>query len=282
MQIKLIGAAIDKCAGILGAADTPRELQALLKDVNLEIKDTIYYNDGRHDLNKLETYFTSLANLVSSTLTSKNFPLIIGGDHSCAIGSWSGVSAYLMKKNQSLGLIWIDAHMDSHTPQTTMSGNIHGMPLATLMGYGYEELIHILNKNPKLDPTNLILIGIRSYENAEYDLLNKLGVKIYYSHEVDERGFATIFSEAWQYLDTHTSKIGLSIDVDGFDPEFTPGVGTAEPNGINFNQFIEEYVKLDASKLIALEIAEANHRLDSSGKTLDCVARIVKATQKLV
>lgn len=282
MQIKLIGAAIDKCAGIVGAFDTPDVLQPLLKDVNLKIKDIVRYTDGRHDLNKLETYFMSLANLVNSTLVSKNFPIVVGGDHSCAIGTWSGVATYLMKKQQSLGLIWIDAHMDSHTPQTSATGNIHGMPLAALMGYGYEELISILDKNPKLNPANLVLIGIRSYEKEELELLNRLGVKIYYNHDVNERGFATVFNEAWQYLEKHTSKIGLSVDVDGFDPEFTPGVGTAEPDGVNFNQFMDEYVKLDASKLIALEIAETNHHLDPSGKTLECVAKIIRATQKLV
>lgn len=282
MNIKLIGAAIDSCAGIAGAADTPRMLNSLFDNNDLQISQIITYSNGRNNVPLLKDYFTDLAIAVKETLESEKFPFVIGGDHSCAIGTWSGVSGFLSQKNQTLGLIWIDAHMDAHTPQTSHSGNIHGMPLATLLGYGFDEFINIIDSNPKLKPENIILIGIRSYEEEEAALLNKLGVKVYYNYDVTKFGFPKVFNDVWQDLSTKVDKVGLSIDVDGFDPEFAPGVGTAVPDGVNFNQFMDAYTKIDASKLLAVEITEANPILDERDKTLICVADIVKATQRLI
>lgn len=282
MKLKLIGAAIDQCAGIQGAIDAPEKLGTLLTDI--KVNQILRYSGERNNIPSLESYFTSLACEVHSALTHGNdeFPMVIGGDHSCAIGTWSGVSDFLSQQNQTLGLIWIDAHMDSHTPQTSMSGNIHGMPLATLLGYGYAEFVNILNSNPKLKPENVILIGIRSYEDAEEALLQKLGVKVYYNHDVSKLGFANVFNDAWQNLAARVDKIGLSIDVDGFDPHFTPGVGTTVPDGVDFNQFMLEYKKIDTSRLVAVEITEANPHLDEENKTFNCVVDIVRATQNLI
>jgi arginase len=280
MNIKLIGAAIDKCAGIAGAADTPEMLNTLHNN-DLQISQTIRYLGMRNNISSLKDYFTDLAIAVKETLERKEFPLVIGGDHSCAIGTWSGVSGFLAEKNQTLGLIWVDAHMDAHTPQTSHSGNIHGMPLATLFGYGFDEFINIINSTPKLKPENVILIGIRSYEPEEAALLNQLGVKVYYNYDVSKLGIATVFNDAWQDLAAKVDQIGLSVDVDGFDPEFTPGVGTIVTDGINFDEFMDVYTKMDASKLIAVEITEANPILDEQNKTLICVADIVKATRDL-
>lgn len=279
MEIQLIGAAIDQCAGIAGAQNTPEIINSLLKNnSSLVFSKILYYDGDGHNIDKLATYYTNLANAAYIALENKNFPIIVGGDHSCAIGTWSGISKYLIDNNQSLGLIWIDAHMDSHTPETTPSGNIHGMPVATLLGYGYSELISILEYQPKINPTNVILIGIRSFEDDEARLLAKLGVKIYYNHEVIEHGFATVFIKAWQDLSNKVNKIGLSIDVDGFDPDFTPGVGTRESHGIDFNHFMHEFNQLDMKNLIGLEITEANSHLDIDNKTIDCVLAIIKTT----
>ncbi|MCC2625616.1 MAG: hypothetical protein K0R14_1489 [Burkholderiales bacterium] len=280
MDVRLIGAAIDKCAGISGAAGTPEMLNKMLSD-SLQISQILTYADRRNNILLLKDYFTNLANAVKDTLEELKVPLIIGGDHSCAIGTWSGVSEFLYNRNQSLGLIWIDAHMDSHTLQTSHSGNIHGMPLAVLLGYGIDEFVKILNATPKLRPENVVLIGIRSYEPEEALLLDKLGVKIYYNYDISDLGIAKVFNDAWHVLSAKVDKIGLSIDVDGFDPKFTPGVGTIVTDGIDFNQFIDVYNKIDANKLIAVEIAEANPSLDEQNKTLNCVVDIVKATQKL-
>lgn len=282
MSIKLIGAAIDKCAGISGAADVPEMLNLLLKSSDLQIGQIITYSQMRNNIPLLKDYFTDLAVAVKDSLVNKEFPMVIGGDHSCAIGTWSGVSGFLSENNQTLGLIWIDAHMDAHTPETSHSGNIHGMPLATLFGFGFDEFTHIINSFPKLKPENVVLIGIRSYEPEEASLLDKLGVKIYYNYDVSRFGISKVFNDAWQDLAAKVDKIGLSIDVDGFDPEFTPGVGTLVTDGINFNEFMGAYTKIDATKLLAVEITEANPVLDVQNKTLICVADIVRTTQLLI
>ena len=281
MQIQLIGAAIGQCASIIGTEDTPEIINSYLQKDDLTIKPILPYRGDGRNINELQIYFASLANTVYNTLDNNILPVVIGGDHSCAIGTWSGVAKHLEDDHKSLGLIWIDAHMDAHTPQTTITGNIHGMPVATLLGYGYPELVDILSKNPKLDPANIILIGIRSYEEAEALLLAKLGVKIYYNYDVNSHGFAKIFNDAWQLLSKQVDKIGLTIDIDGFDPKFAPGVGTCEPDGIDFNDFMQEFKQLDTTKLVAIEITEANNHLDPSGKTINCVLEIIKTASSL-
>jgi arginase len=275
-RIKLIGAAIDACAGTKGAADTPDRLarNGWLKPLNLEFEKIIYYAGERNNIPKLESYFTDLAKTTRDTVAENKFPIVVGGDHSCAIGTWSGIASAL--KNQTLGLIWLDAHMDAHTPEDSMSGNIHGMPVATLMGEGYPELINILGAYPKLSPQNIILIGIRSYEDAEKERLERLGVKIYYTEEVNRRGFIHVFQEAWAELGKKVDKIGLSIDLDGFDPKFAPGVGTAEPDGIDYPDCITALSNIDKSMLCGLEITEGNDHFDPSGKTMQCIVDLIQ------
>lgn len=276
-KIKLIGAAIDACASTRGSKDTPDILnQSFLNQSDLlQINEIFRYIDSEPDLKKLETYFTILANNIKLSLSYDDFPIVIGGDHSCSIGSWSGAADFFSNISEDIGLIWIDAYMNAHTPETTPSGNIHGMPVATLLGYGYNELKTILNTNPKIKPENIILIGIRSYEMNELNLLQKLGVKVYYSHDVISFGFDAVFKKAWSILSTNVNKIGMSINLGGFDPEFTPGVGIPEANGINFNDFIYELKSLNSEKLIALEIVEGNNHLDPSGKTMQCIVDII-------
>jgi arginase len=282
MQIQLIGAAIGQCANIRGTEDTPEIINSYLQKNGLTVNPILHYQGGDRNATELQTYFTSLANAVYNVLDNNILPVVIGGDHSCAIGTWSGVAQHLAEHEQSLGLIWIDAHMDAHTPQTTITGNIHGMPLATLLGQGYPELISILSKNPKLDPANVVLIGIRSYEEAEALLLAKLGVKIYYNCDVNKVSFSKVFKEVWEPLAQKVDKIGLTIDIDGFDPKFAPGVGTCEPDGIDFNEFMQELKQVDTEKLAAIEITEANNSLDPSGKTINCVLEIIKTVRLFV
>lgn len=279
--VKLIGAAIDQCAGVMGAADTPEFLAQILKQDEVYFDQILRYVGDGHDVKNLSAYYKDLANCVRLVLKNDMLPLVVGGDHSCAIGTWSGVAADCVSRSKSLGLIWIDAHMDCHTPQTSESGNIHGMPLATLLGYGYKELTSVLQSIEKLHPLNVVLIGVRSYEKPEQELLQQLGVKVYYNYDISALGFAKVFSESWQYLAGRVDKIGLSVDVDGFDPFFTPGVGTTVVDGINFQHFIQEFVKVDTSKLAALEITETNIRLDVDNKTAYCVRDIINAALSL-
>ena len=280
--VRLYGAAIDACASTRGSADTPDILLSKnwLDPLKLNFEKVFYYKDGRHDIDKLESFFTALADRTRDAVLSDAFPIVIGGDHSCAIGTWSGIASALSEQKKSTGLIWIDAHMDAHTPEDSVSGNIHGMPLATLLGEGYSDLVGISGEYNRIKPKDTILIGIRSYEDAEKERLERLGVKIYYTEEVNRRGFVQVFQEAWATLDASADKIGLSIDLDGFDPQFAPGVGTAEPDGINFPDCLTALSFIDKAKLSGLEITEGNDHFDPSGKTMQCIVDIIREVTK--
>ncbi len=277
-SIKLIGAAVDACAGTVGAADTPDLLIAdnWLAPLGLQFDKIFYYKDGRHDISKLESFFSDIAAMTNQAVAKDELPIVIGGDHSCAIGTWSGIAAALSTKGESLGLIWLDAHMDAHTPEDSVSGNIHGMPVATLLGEGYMDLVNISGAYTRIKPQHMVLIGIRSYEDTEKQRLERLGVKIYYTEEVKQRGFTHVFQEAWDTLGKSVDKIGLSIDLDGF----APGVGTAEPDGINFPDCMIALADMDKAKLSGVEITEGNDHFDPSGKTMQCIVDIIREVTK--
>jgi len=193
---------------------------------------------------------------------------VIGGDHAVAVGTWAGVTHNLGAK-EKFGLIWMDAHMDAHTMKTTPSQAYHGMPLVVLLGHGVSSLLNLLNKGPVLRPEHVCLIGIRSYEDGEAALLNRLGVRIYFMEEVNERGFEVVLQEALQIVKTGTEGFGLSIDLDGFDPQDAPGVGSPELHGLRAQEVLPalSLIQNDAT-FKALEIVEYNPNRDESGKTL--------------
>lgn len=198
----------------------------------------------------------SLAKTVSKLVKAQQFFTVIGGDHACAIGTWSGVYDALHEQGD-IGLIWIDAHMDSHTPETSETGRIHGMPCASLLGYGSDEFAHILNKQPKLKPENLCLIGLRSFEKGEAALLKRLNVRTYFMDEVKERGFAVVLREAIKIVKRQTVNFGISFDLDSIDPAEVPGVDVPEPDGIAANDVRAGLLEVTADpKLIGLEIVE--------------------------
>jgi arginase len=189
----------------------------------------------------------------------------LGGDHSCAIGTWSGAASALQGP---LGLIWVDAHLDSHTPESSPSKNIHGMPLATLLGYGDPTLTGIQNAKPKILPENVVLIGIRHYEPAEHELLSTLGVKIFYMEDITEMGLDAVMTSALAIITEKTEAFGISVDVDGIDPLDAPGVGYREPNGIPAFDLLKSLKLLIQNKaFIGAEIAEFNPERDIEHKT---------------
>lgn len=202
---------------------------------------------------------------------------VLGGDHSCAIGTWSGVAAALEKQQPNeLGLIWIDAHMDSHTLETTSTGNIHGMPLASLLGYGDTSLTHIAISRPKLDPKNLVLIGTRSFEVEEEKLLQRLGVRIYNMEEIENKGLDTVFSEALAYVKENSARWGVSLDLDGIDPFDAPGVGVPEINGISGESLCRVLTQLrQEPSLIGVEVVEYNPYHDKNQKTERLIKEIL-------
>jgi len=192
---------------------------------------------------------------------------VIGGDHSCAVGTWSGAATAVADKG-ALGLIWVDAHMDSHTPFTSQSGAIHGMPLASLLGKGAVELTTILSPQAKLQGQYVCLIGVRSFEAEEQALLESFGVRIYSHDEVKERGLAEVMAEARAIVKQGTVAYGVSIDLDAIDPKDAPGVGSPEPDGLSSNALIVElkrFKKDDA--FLGIEIVELNPVKDKLGRT---------------
>lgn len=216
-----------------------------------------------------------LASETYKLTTNKEFFVVLGGDHSSAIGTWSGMQ-YALKKQGPIGLIWIDAHMDSHTPDTSQTGNIHGMPLAALLGHGDPVFTTILDADPKLKPEHICLIGVRSYERGEIDLLKKLNIRIFFMEEVIERGLEVVMKEALEIATQGTVGFGITIDIDSMDPKDAPGTGVAEPGGI-LAQDLFEALKIigNDTRLIGAEIAEFDPKRDQNQKTEKLIPQLI-------
>ena len=222
-----------------------------------------------------------LAAEVKAVLSAGNFPLVVGGDHSCAIGTWSGVHRVLADRGP-LGLIWIDAHMDSHTFATTPSGQIHGMPLAALLGHGETALTSIEGAEAKLRPEHVCLIGVRSYEAGEAALLHRLGVRVFEMDEVRRRGLADVFDEALAIVRQGTAGFGVSVDLDALDPAEEPGVGTPVPGGLRRAELSAALSHLRGDPgFVAMEIVEYNPRRDRGHATADAAGALVGAITPL-
>jgi arginase len=279
-QWKLIGVGSGWGARDMGTADGPKVLMECIPDVFQGAPKILTYwhkmplnfahavplstiEANIHAEHVLEVT-THLCEHTKRTLLEGKTPLVLGGDHSIAIGTWSGVKAAL--GNDDMGLIWIDAHLDAHIPETSPSSNIHGMPVAVLLGHGDSRFTNIGGALPKLKPNNICLIGIRSFEAGEANLLQELGAKVYMMEEVQERGFAAVFQEARSHIEAR--RFGLSIDVDAFDPEVAPGTGTPEVSGLYLRDVKEALsgLALDPD-FLALEITEFNPHRDQDDKT---------------
>jgi len=202
---------------------------------------------------------------------------VIGGDHSCAIGTWSAV-AHANRSNGDIGLVWIDAHMDSHTPDTSTSQNIHGMPVAHLLGEGIKHLCEVFDRYPKIKPENLCIIGIRSYESDETAMLARLGVTVFFMEEVQQRGIQAVLSDACDRVSRITCGFGISIDMDSIDPRDAPGVGCPEPNGIRGAELVSALQSIHYKRpFLGLELTEFNPLCDQDGKTAKLLVDLIHA-----
>ncbi len=228
-----------------------------------------------NDPRRLRDFCEDLASAVGTVIGRGLRPVVIGGDHSCAIATWSAVHRV---RPGPLGLVWIDAHMDSHTPETSPSGALHGMPLAVLLGYGARELIALDPAGPKLLPKHVCLVGVRSFEPAESALLERLGVRVFMMHEVRRRGLTACLTEAIAIARRGTVATGLSLDLDALDPVDAPGVGTPAERGIRARELIAALCGLaESMDPIAIEITELNPLRDPDGRTARLVAEILLA-----
>jgi arginase len=209
-----------------------------------------------------------LSGTVESTLDQGEFPLVLGGDHSQAIGTISGMARHYRRAGKELGVFWCDAHTDMNTPDTSPSGNIHGMPLAVLLGLGPKELTGIAGRAPALKPENVVVFGVRQVDSREAALVKQLGVRVYTMSEIDARGASACLEEAMQILSKASAGIHLSYDLDGSDPAVAPGVGTPVPGGLNFREsHLVCEVVAKTGKLVGMEVVELNPTMDVENKT---------------
>jgi arginase len=234
----------------------------------LKTAEEITLPPGVLTLPYIEDICLRVAHSVEATLKMNERPVVIGGDHVVAVGTWAGVT-HGLGAQEKFGLIWVDAHMDAHTMETTPSQAYHGMPLAVLLGHGETSLVNLLTKGPVLRPEHVCLIGVRSYEEGEANLLKQLGVRIFFMDEVEKRGFDAVFQEALAIAKNGTSGYGLSIDLDAFDPEEAPGVGTPAPQGLKQEDVLPVLLQIKKDPALkAFEIVEYNPDRDKSDKTL--------------
>ncbi len=202
--------------------------------------------------------------------------LVIGGDHSSAIGTWHGATALSQKP---LGLIWIDAHLDSHTPESSISKNIHGMPLAILLGYGDEKLTALKHSKPVLQPEHLTIVGVTDYEPAESNLITSLKVSTHPLHTLPHQDPYTTIMQAVQQMEQQERAFGISLDLDAFDPNIAPAITTEAPDGLNVESTLRALKKAAQSKyFLGLEIAEFTPYKDIERSTENLIINIINAT----
>ncbi|WML50255.1 arginase [Neobacillus sp. PS3-34] len=205
-----------------------------------------------------------LAEQVDEVISNGSFPLVLGGDHSIAIGTLTGVS----KHYKNLGVIWYDAHGDLNTAETSPTGNIHGMPLAVSLGLGHNALIDLGGYSPKVKPEHVVIIGARSLDDGERALIKEKGIKVYTMHEIDRLGMAKVMEETITYLKEKTDGVHLSLDLDGLDPSDAPGVGTPVIGGISYREsHLAMEMLAEAQIITSAEFVEVNPILDEKNKT---------------
>ena len=205
-----------------------------------------------------------LAVKVNEIMEKGDFPLILGGDHSIAMGSLAGIAKYY----ENLGVIWYDAHGDLNTFETSPSGNAHGMPLAASLGLGHSKFTNILDYSPKVKPENIVLIGARALDEGEKKLVKDLHIKVYSMHEIDRLGMTRVMEETIDYLKDRCDGVHLSLDLDGLDPSDAPGVGTPVYGGISYREsHLAMEMLAEADIITSAEFVEVNPILDEKNRT---------------
>lgn len=217
-----------------------------------------------------------LAKDVHAIMNAGELPIVMGGDHSIAIGSISGVASYCREQKETLGLIWFDAHADMNTPETTPSGNIHGMPLSTLLGYGAPALVNVAGFSPKLDPKFCAHVGARDIDRGERELINKLGMRFFTMREIDERGMSACMDDAIAIASGASYGYAVTFDVDSLDPREAPGSGTLVRGGLTYRESHLGMEKIaEAGGMKSLEVVEINTALDNNNRTAELGVELI-------
>jgi arginase len=277
--VRLIGVPMDLGAGRRGVDMGPSAIRIAgvsqgLRQLGLAVEDDgdvgVPAPESRDPGDRTARYLEPIYHVcnrlrlrVRRSLEQAEVPVVLGGDHSIAIGTVAGVSEHFKARGQTIGLVWIDAHADMNTPESSPSGNIHGMPLAALLGMGHPRLVEMGGFWPKVNKQNVALIGIRDIDAAERDIVVKSGIHAYTMRDVDERGMRAVMQEAIGYATDGTAGFHVSFDLDGMDPRDAPGTGTPVRGGISWREanLLMEMVS-DTRRVTSLEITELNPILD--------------------
>jgi len=226
-------------------------------------------------LKEITATCTKHAELVLKTMEAGKTPVVLGGDHSVAAGTVAGVAEFFRKQNQKLGLLWIDAHTDINTPESSPSGNVHGMPLAAIMGLGPPELANIFGFSPKIAPENCVLVGVRDIDAAEKENVRKAGIEVYTMRDIDERGMRAVMEDALRAAGRGTAGYHVSLDMDWVDPEDAPGVGTPVRGGATYREaHLAMEIIADHGRLTSFEAVEVNPVIDEHNRTAELAVEL--------
>jgi arginase len=294
-KIKIIGVPLDLGAARRGVDMGPSAvrvagLEAHLEALGHEVRDggnigvaiaetkPAGQENARY-LREITDTCTHAAEAVLRSLEEGMTPVVLGGDHSVAAGTVSGVAEFYRRDNKKIGLIWIDAHSDINTPETSPSGNVHGMPLAALIGLGPEPMANILGFSPKVSPENTVLIGVRDIDVTEKENIRRAGItEVYTMRDIDERGMRTVMEEALRAAGRGTAGYHVSLDMDWIDPEDAPGVGTPVRGGATYREaHLAMEIIADHGRMLSFEIVEVNPVIDERNRTADLAVELISS-----
>jgi len=254
-------------------------LQARLKQLGHQVEDigniVVKQPEEQHYgvknakyLEEIADTCKGLAEISGKALDEGFLPLVLGGDHSIAVGTTAGAAAHYRKDSKRIGLIWLDAHGDMNTPESSPSGNIHGMPLASIMGYGPPELTELAGIKPMVEPRSVALVGVRDLDSRERRLVKDSGVHVFTMRDIDERGMREVMSEALRFTSDDTAGIAVSLDMDFVDPSDAPGVGTPVRGGVTYREaHLALEMIADSRSMISFELVEINPVIDLHNTT---------------
>ena len=282
--VSIIGAPMDLGAGRRGVDMGPSALRLAglderIASVGYEVEDlgnvpvvqpeSLPAGDARaRYLPQITQTCSRLAEMVLKACGSGKLPLVLGGDHSIAAGTLAGISSHYRERGQKIGVLWIDAHADMNTPETSPSGNVHGMPLASCIGVGPDELTAILGFAPKVDPRNVAIVGLRDVDRREAAYVREAGVNAFTMRDIDERGLRAVMNDAMSAACDGTVGFHVSFDMDAVDPSDAPGVGTPVRGGLTYREaHLAMELIGDSGKAVGFEIVEVNPVLDQANRT---------------
>ena len=245
-------------------------------DVPIPTRETLGVGRGIEFLPTITGICTDIAERTAAIVRDGRIPVVLGGDHSLAAGSIAGVATALAERGERLGVIWLDAHADLNTPESTLSGNVHGMPVAHLLGHGDAGMASIARPAPAVRPEHLVIIGARDLDQAERTHAREYGVTIYTMRDIDERGLRTVLAEAIAAVSQGTTGLHVSLDLDFVDPRDAPGVGTPVRGGVTYREaHLAMEMLWDSGRVVSLDLVEVNPVLDSYNQTAELAVELM-------